>query len=88
MTNGTIQETTADPLMDFTEEYVNSAVEAQKQMLERPEYKIIGKKKKQAMLDAIPKSYYAYRDGLIDYGTQLLQGINDEVNSASEEDDW
>tara|TARA_B100000609_G_scaffold174489_1_gene151227 strand:- start:83 stop:232 length:150 start_codon:yes stop_codon:yes gene_type:complete len=31
---------------------------------------------------------YAYRDGLIDYGTQLLQRINDEVNSASEEDDW
>jgi hypothetical protein len=88
MTNGTIQETTVDPLMDFTEEYVNSQVEAQKQMFNRPEYKIVGKKKKQSMLDAIPKSFYAYRDGLIDYGTLLFLRINDEVNSASEEDDW
>lgn len=88
MTNGTIQESPNEPLMDFTEEYVKSLLEATKQLYNKPEFKIIGKKKKQAMLDAMPKSIYAYRDGLIDYGTQLLQRIKDEVNSASEEDDW
>ena len=88
MTNGIIQESPNEPVMDFTEEYVNSAVEATKQLLNSPEFKIVGKKKKQAMLDATTKKMYAYRDGLIDYGTQLLQRINDEVNSASEEDDW
>lgn len=88
MANGTLQENTLDPLMDFTEEYVNSQVEAQKQMFNRPEYKIVGKKKKQAMLDAMPKSIYAYRDGLINYGTLLFQRIYDEVNSPSDSDDW
>jgi len=88
ITNGTIQESPTDPLMDFTEEYINSQVETIKQLYNKPEFKIVGKKKKQAMLDAIPKSFYAYRDGLIDYGSLLLQRINDEVNSDSESDDW
>lgn len=88
MTNGTIQESPTDPLMDFTEEYINSQVETIKQLYNKPEFKIVGKKKKQAMLDAMPKSMYAYRDGLIDYGSLLLQRINDEVNSDSESDDW
>ena len=91
LTNGTIQENTLDPLMDFTEEYVSSQVEVQKQEFNRPEYKMdftVGKKKKQALLDAIPKSLYAYRDGLINYGTQLFVRIYDEVNSPSDSDDW
>ena len=88
MTNGIKQESPNEPLMDFTEEYVNSQLETSKQLFNKPEYRIIGKKKRQAMLDAIPKSLYAYRDGLIEYGTLLLQRINDEVNSVSESDDW
>ena len=88
MTNGTIQEATKDPVMDITDDYVNSQLEATKQEFNRPEYKIVGKKKKQAMLDALPKSIYAYRDGLINYGTLLFARIFDEVNSPSEEDDW
>ncbi|MDA7710857.1 hypothetical protein N8873_02180 [Flavobacteriaceae bacterium] len=43
---------------------------------------------KQSMLDALPKSIYAYRDGLINYGTLLFQRIYDEVNSPSDSDDW
>lgn len=88
LTNGTIQESTQEPLMEFADEYVTSLVEAAKLEFEQPAYKIVGKKKKQAMLDAIPKSAYAYRDALIEYGISLLKKINGEVNSASKEDDW
>ena len=76
-----------EPSVNILEEPIKNS-NLSSQLIYGEKFKIIGKKKKQAMLDAIPKSYYAYRDGLIDYGTQLLQGINDEVNSASEEDDW
>ena len=87
MTNGTMIEATKDPVMDITDDYVNSQLEATKQEFNRPEYKIVGKKKKQAVLDALPKSIYAYRDGLINYGTLLFQRIYDEVNS-SDSDGW
>jgi len=76
------------PRPDITDDYVNSQLEATKQEFNRPEYKIVGKKMKQSMLDALPKSIYAYRDGLINYGTLLFQRIYDEVNSPSDSDDW
>lgn len=86
--NGITQEATKDPMMIITGDYIASQVEITKQEFNKPDYLIIGKKKKQAMLDAIPKSIYAYADGLIDYGTLLFQRIYDEVNSASDNDDW
>lgn len=88
MVNGVIQETTKDPMMVITDDYIASQVEITKQEFNKPDYLIIGKKKKQAMLDAIPKSINAYADGLINYGTILFQRIFDEVNSNSENDDW
>jgi len=88
MVNGVIQETTKDPMMVITDDYIASQVEITKQEFNKPDYLIIGKKKKQAMLDAIPKSINAYSDGLINYGTILFQRIFDEVNSNSENDDW
>ncbi len=46
------------------------------------------KRKNMEFLDGIPKSLYAYRDGLINYGTQLFVRIYDEVNSPSDSNDW